>query len=198
MTTRIATSCQGPSGTKNAAAENVKYIEVRFAPIFSTSKGLKVPEIIEYGEDNLPAGPNTPTSDAILIVEGRSDVLNLLKYGIKNTVAVEGVSVPQSIGELSKKRTTTAFVDGDRGGELILKELLQVGDVDYITRAPRGKEVEDLEKEEVLITGIARLELEIKKKFGLRMIFSPNFFHFSLVPHRFRTFYYVVPHTGPP
>ena len=28
---------------------------------------------------------------------------------------------------------------------------MQVGDVDYITRAPRGKEVEDLEKEEVLI-----------------------------------------------
>jgi hypothetical protein len=54
------------------------------------------------------------------------------------------------------------------------------------------------EKEEVLITGITQLELEIKKKFGLRMIFSPNFFHFSLVPHRFRTFYYVVPHTGPP
>ena len=84
-------------------------------------------------------------------MEGRSDVLNLLKYGIKNTVAVEGVSVPQSIGELSKKRTTTAFVDGDRGGELILKELLQIGDVDYITRAPKGKEVEDLEKDEVLV-----------------------------------------------
>ena len=91
------------------------------------------------------------TSDAIIVVEGRSDVLNLLKYGIKNTVAVEGVSVPKSIGELSKKRTTTAFVDGDRGGELILKELLQIGELDYVTRAPRGKEVEDLEKDEVLI-----------------------------------------------
>ena len=74
-----------------------------------------------------------------------------MKYGIKNTVAVEGVSVPRSIGELTKKRTTTAFVDGDRGGELILKELLQIGDIDYITRAPKGKEVEDLEKDEVLI-----------------------------------------------
>ena len=59
--------------------------------------------------------------------------------------------MPHSIGELSKKRTTTAFVDGDRGGELILKELLQIGKVDYITRAPRGKEVEDLKKEEVLV-----------------------------------------------
>lgn len=114
-------------------------------------EAMRVHEISEYGEDRLPAGPNIHSSDAIIVVEGRSDVLNLLKYGIKNTVAVEGVSVPRSIGELTKKRTTTAFVDGDRGGELILKELLQIGDVDYITRAPKGKEVEDLEKDEVLI-----------------------------------------------
>ena len=114
-------------------------------------EAMRIHEISEYGEDRLPAGPSINTSDAIIVVEGRSDVLNLLKYGIKNTVAVEGVSVPQSIGELSKQRTTTAFVDGDRGGELILKELLQIGDVDYITRAPKGKEVEDLEKDEVLI-----------------------------------------------
>ncbi|WP_407453411.1 DNA primase DnaG [Methanobrevibacter sp.] len=114
-------------------------------------EAMRIHEISEYGEDRLPAGPSIHTSDAIIVVEGRSDVLNLLKYGIKNTVAVEGVSVPRSIGELSKKRTTTAFVDGDRGGELILKELLQIGDVDYVTRAPKGKEVEDLEKEEVLV-----------------------------------------------
>ena len=114
-------------------------------------EAMRVHEISEYGSDRLPAGPSIHTSDAIIVVEGRSDVLNLLKYGIKNTVAVEGVSVPQSIGELSKKRTTTAFVDGDRGGELILKELLQIGDVDYITRAPKGKEVEDIEKDEVLV-----------------------------------------------
>ena len=114
-------------------------------------EAMRIHEISEYGDDRLPAGPSIHTSDAIIVVEGRSDVLNLLKYGIKNTVAVEGVNVPQSIGELSKKRTTTAFVDGDRGGELILKELLQIGDVDYITRAPKGKEVEDLEKDEVLV-----------------------------------------------
>ena len=114
-------------------------------------EAMRIHEISEYGDDRLPAGPNIHTSDAIIVVEGRSDVLNLLKYGIKNTVAVEGVSVPPAIGDLSKKRTTTAFVDGDRGGELILKEWLQIGEVDYITRAPRGKEVEDLEKDEVLI-----------------------------------------------
>ena len=129
---------------ESVGPESMKMIE-------EVREAMRVHEISEYGEDRLPAGPSIHTSDAIIVVEGRSDVLNLLKYGIKNTVAVEGVSVPKSIGELSKKRTTTAFVDGDRGGELILKELLQIGDVDYITRAPKGKEVEDLEKDEALI-----------------------------------------------
>jgi len=55
------------------------------------------------------------------------------------------------VAELTKSKTVTAFLDGDRGGELILKELLQVGEVDYVTRAPKGKEVEDLSKDEVMI-----------------------------------------------
>ena len=140
----------------NRAKEIYKNMVERVGPasmkmIEEVREAMRIHEISEYGDDRLPAGPSIHTSDAIIVVEGRSDVLNLLKYGIKNTVAVEGVSVPQSIGELSKKRTTTAFVDGDRGGELILKELLQIGDVDYITRAPQGKEVEDLEKDEVLV-----------------------------------------------
>ena len=129
---------------ESVGPESMKMIE-------EVREAMRVHEISEYGDDRLPAGPSIHTSDAIIVVEGRSDVLNLLKYGIKNTVAVEGVSVPKAIGELSKKRTTTAFVDGDRGGELILKELLQIGDVDFITRAPKGKEVEDLEKDEVLV-----------------------------------------------
>jgi len=55
------------------------------------------------------------------------------------------------VAELTKNKTVTAFLDGDRGGELILKELLQVGEVDYVTRAPKGKEVEDLTKDEVMV-----------------------------------------------
>ncbi|MEE3418939.1 MAG: DNA primase DnaG, partial [Methanosphaera sp.] len=118
------------------AKELYKNMMEEFTPessrmIDEVKESIKVPEIIEYGEDNLPAGPNTPTSDAILIVEGRSDVLNLLKYGIKNTIAVEGVNVPKTVAELTKERTVTAFLDGDRGGDLILKELLQIGDIDY-------------------------------------------------------------------
>ncbi|MDR2830343.1 MAG: DNA primase [Methanobrevibacter sp.] len=129
---------------KVVAPESIKMIE-------EIKESMRIYEISEYGEERLPAGPNVMTSDAILVVEGRSDVLNLLKYGIKNAVAVEGVNIPKSIAELTREKTVTAFVDGDHGGELILKELLQVGKLDYITRAPHGKEVEDLEKDEVMI-----------------------------------------------
>ncbi|RBQ24087.1 DNA primase DnaG [Candidatus Methanobinarius endosymbioticus] len=124
--------------------ESMKMIE-------EVKEAMRIHEISEYGDEKLPAGPSIHTSDAIIVVEGRSDVLNLLKYGIKNTVAVEGVNVPNIVADLTKNKTVTAFFDGDRGGELILKELMQVGEVDYITRAPKGKEVEELKKEEVMI-----------------------------------------------
>ncbi|REE28481.1 Toprim domain-containing protein [Methanothermobacter defluvii] len=129
---------------EEVAPESLKMIE-------EVKEAMRVHEITEYGEEKLPAGPNVETSDAILVVEGRSDVLNLLKYGIKNAIAVEGVSVPKTVADLTRKKTVTAFVDGDRGGELILKELLQVGEIDYVTRAPKGKEVEDLEKDEIMM-----------------------------------------------
>ncbi len=112
-------------------------------------EALRMKEIQSYGSEKLPAGPNIDSSDAIIVVEGRADVLLLLKYGIKNAIAVEGTNVPKTIIELSKKKTVTVFTDGDRGGELILRELLQVADVDYVARAPEGKEVEELTKKEV-------------------------------------------------
>jgi DNA primase len=104
-------------------------------------------EITEY--HGSPAGPDAVNSDSLVIVEGRADVINLLRCGIKNTVALEGTSVPPAIAELSKKKETTAFLDGDRGGDLILKELAAVGDLDFVARAPSGKEVEELTKKEV-------------------------------------------------
>ncbi len=112
-------------------------------------ESLRMKEIQGYGIDKLPAGPNIDNSDAIIVVEGRADVLLMLKYGIKNAIAVEGTSVPKTIVELSKKKTVTAFTDGDRGGELILRELLQVGEIDFVARAPEGKEVEELTKKEI-------------------------------------------------
>ncbi len=113
-------------------------------------EAIRSDEIVEYGEEKLPAGPAIDESDAIIVVEGRADVLNLLRHGIKNVIAVEGTNIPKTIIELSKKKTVTAFLDGDRGGDLILKELLQVADIDYVARAPEGKGVEDLTHKEIM------------------------------------------------
>lgn len=113
-------------------------------------QSVRVEEITHLGKDSLPAGPNVLDSDAILVVEGRADVLNLLKYGIKNAVAVGGTNVPPTIADLCAKKVVTAFTDGDRGGELIVKELLQVADIDYVARAPEGKSVEDLTQKEIV------------------------------------------------
>jgi DNA primase len=107
-------------------------------------RAVQVADIVSYGKEKLPAGPNIDSSDAIIVVEGRSDVLNLLQCGIKNVIAVEGTSVPETIKELSRSKTVTSFTDGDRSGELILREMLQTMDVDFVARAPRGMEVEML------------------------------------------------------
>jgi len=113
-------------------------------------KAVRVEEITEYGSEKLPAGPHVAESDAIIVVEGRADVLNLLRYGIKNAIAVGGTSIPDSIIPLCKEKTVTAFTDGDRGGELIIKELLQVADIDFVARAPDGKGVEELVQKEIV------------------------------------------------
>ncbi|MFB6222833.1 MAG: DNA primase DnaG [Haloarcula sp.] len=109
---------------------------------------VRVADVTDY--EGLPAGPRVADSDAIVVVEGRSDVLQLLKYGIKNSVAVEGTDIPDAIADLTAGRTVTSFLDGDRGGDLILKELAQVGDVDYVAVTPSGKSVEDLSRSEVM------------------------------------------------
>jgi DNA primase len=115
-------------------------------------QSLRVEKIGSIGEERAPAGPNVMDSDAIIIVEGRADVLNLLRYGIKNAVAVEGTNIPKTVVDLCEKKTATAFFDGDRGGELILRELLQVADIDFVSFSPRGKSVEDMTRKEVIKT----------------------------------------------
>lgn len=110
-------------------------------------ESIRVEDIIEY--EGLPAGPRVEESDAVIVVEGRADVRNLLRYGIKNAIAVEGTDIPEPVAELTRDRTTTAFLDGDRGGELIREELMQVGDLDYVALSPRGRSVEDLSRNEV-------------------------------------------------
>lgn len=116
----------------------------------SVRQSFQIEEVVHFGKERLPAGPNIQDSDAIIVVEGRSDVLNLLKYGIKNVIAVEGTNIPQTIIDLAREKVVTAFVDGDRGGELILRELLQVAEVDFIARAPAGQEVEELTQKQMV------------------------------------------------
>lgn len=110
----------------------------------------KAAKIISYGREELPAGPGIYASDNIIIVEGRADVLNLLRAGIENSVAVEGTNVPESIARLSRDRKAVAFLDGDRGGDLILRELMQVARIEKVYRAPPGREVEELTPVEIL------------------------------------------------
>ena len=97
----------------------------------------------------LPAGPDIEEADEIIIVEGRADILTLLKNGVRNAIAIGGTIIPQQIINLTKERVVTLFVDGDRGGELIIKEMMQLADIDYIVKAPEGKEVEELSKKEI-------------------------------------------------
>jgi DNA primase len=110
---------------------------------------IRIEKLVELGVERLPAGPNVKESDAIIIVEGRADVINLLRYGVKNAIAVEGTRVPRTIIDLCETKVATAFLDGDRGGELILRELLQVADIDFVAYSPRGRSVEEMSRKEI-------------------------------------------------
>jgi len=141
------------------------------------SETLRIPEVEKYGPDELSAGPNVESAKEVIIVEGRADVINLLRCGIQNVVALEGAKVPETIIRLSKEKECTALLDGDRGGDLILKELLQVTDVKYITRAPPGKEVEELTSREIfaaLQNKVPIEEVRAKKVRERRKILVPK------------------------
>ncbi len=113
------------------------------------AQSVRMMEVTEYGKDRLPAGPGVDESEEIIVVEGRADILNLLKHGIKNCIALNGTSVPDTIIELGKKKVITLFVDGDRGGDLIIKEVSMTTEIDYVCKAPDGKEVEEITKKEI-------------------------------------------------
>ncbi len=127
---------------------------------------VRVAEIIEYGADKLPAGPDIQNAEELIVVEGRADVVNLIKHGITNVVGLGGTSIPKSIKDLCAQRKVTVFLDGDRGGDLILKELLQITDVDFVARAPTGREVEELTSKEIL----KALRLKISKDEALKQL----------------------------
>jgi len=119
---------------------------------------VRTSQIKEY--NGLPCGEDVLTSDEIIIVEGRADVLNLLKNGINNAIAIGGAIVPQAIISLTKEKVSTLFVDGDHSGEIIIKEMAQLADVDYMAKAPEGKEVEELTKKEIYKALREKLSIE--------------------------------------
>ena len=111
---------------------------------------LKPTKLVYYGPEQLPAGPGVFDSDTIILVEGRADVLNMLRAGIENVLAIGGArGVPDSVIQLSKSKKLVAFLDGDRGGDMILRDLQSKVELHKVYRAPPGKEVEDLTPEEI-------------------------------------------------
>ena len=124
----------------------------------------------------MTAGPNVKASEAIIIVEGRNDVRNLLKFGIKNSIATMGSGIKPELIELaSQKKSVTAFLDGDRGGRLLLMELSgSLGkSLTHVAMAPQSREVEHLEgkvvtkclnQKEAANKAVSRITAELAKE----------------------------------
>ena len=124
----------------------------------------------------MTAGPNVKGSEAIIIVEGRNDVRNLLKFGIKNSIATMGSGIKPELIELaSKKKSVTAFLDGDRGGRLLLMEISgSLGkSLTHVAMAPQSREVEHLEgkvvtkclnQKEAANKAVSRITAELAKE----------------------------------
>ncbi len=106
-----------------------------------------------FGKAQLACGVGVFDSDWIILVEGRADVINLLRAGYDNSIAIEGAKIDETILKLTHGKRTIAFIDGDRAGDLILKELQGLVDIEKVYRAPAGREVEEctpLEISEIL------------------------------------------------
>ncbi len=139
------------------------------------AQSVRMTEVVEYGREKLAAGPGIDENEELIIVEGRADVLNLLKHGFKNVIAMDGTSCPQTVKELTKKKTAVVFVDGDRGGDLIVRALLSTTEVDFVCKAPDGKEVEEITKKEIhkalrgrITAEQARMDLGIDEQGALK------------------------------
>jgi len=109
----------------------------------------RISKMQAYGTENIPCGD--VSGDELIIVEGRADVINMLRNGVKNIIAMNGMILPRTVVELTKEKSEVIlFVDGDRGGNLIIKNVTEQAKVDFIAMAPEGKEVEELTGKEIL------------------------------------------------
>lgn len=109
---------------------------------------IRTEKIVNY--NGLAAGPEVAEAPEIIVVEGRADVLKLLSFGINNAVAMNGGNIDAPLIGLCKQKTVTVLIDGDRGGELNVKKLAALTKVDFVAKAPDGKEVEELVQKEIL------------------------------------------------
>ena len=92
----------------------------------------------------LTSGPNVESSDSLIIMEGRNDVRNVLSFGIKNAISADGAGniKPELVELANSKATVIVAIDGDRGGEMLLRELHGILKVDFVAQAPTGQEWE--------------------------------------------------------
>ncbi len=124
-------------------------------------ESVRVSKVKEYGKNKLAFGDIS--GKEIIVVEGRADVINLLRNNVKNVIGMDGIKLPEEIKELGKTKEITLFVDGDRGGKLITKNVLENVNVKYVTSAPDGKEVEELTSKEILMSLRKKREVESYK-----------------------------------
>jgi DNA primase len=127
--------------------------------------------LVLYGKEGLPAAKGVEEAEEIIVVEGRADVLNMIRYGYSNVIAVGGAveRIPDSLADLIRRKYATAFVDGDRGGELVLRSLLEQTDIDFVARAPNGKGVEELTAKEIKAALSSAVPAdEVAKELGIR------------------------------
>lgn len=112
-------------------------------------ESARTSDVKEYGNEKLPYGDLSDKE--LIVVEGRADVLNLMRAGIKNVIAMNGTKLPEAVKELSQEKEVTLFVDGDRGGKLIVQNVIDNARVKWVAFAPDGKEVEELTGKEILM-----------------------------------------------
>ena len=103
---------------------------------------------VEYGPEKLPSGDLS--GNEIIVVEGRADVVNLLRNGVSNVICMNGTKLPETISKLSHEKDLILFVDGDRAGKLIIQNVITNARIKYIAVAPSGTEVEELAGKEIL------------------------------------------------
>ena len=146
------------------ATKTISESEEMLKDVYDASKPGK---LTSFGKGQLACGSGVFTTDWIILVEGRADVINLLRAGFDNSIAIEGAKIDESITNLTEGKKVIAFLDGDRAGDLILKELRGLVSIDKVYRAPQGREVEEctpLEISEILSNVMETIDNSITNK----------------------------------